>query len=33
MALQVSRTGAQEALAIAKHDVPVAIVMNLTGAS
>ena len=33
MALQVSRTGAQEALAIAKHDVPVAIVMNLSGAS
>jgi N-acetylmuramic acid 6-phosphate etherase len=33
MALQVSRTAAQQALAIAKHDVPVAIVMNLTGAS
>lgn len=32
-ALQVSRAEAQEALALAKHDVPVAIVMNLTGAN
>jgi len=32
-ALQVSRAEAQEALAVAKKDVPVAIVMNLTSAS
>ena len=33
MALRVSRAEAQKALAVAKNDVPVAIVMNLTGAS
>jgi N-acetylmuramic acid 6-phosphate etherase len=33
MALRVSRAEAQEALAVAKNDVPVAIVMSLTGTS
>ena len=33
MALGLSRAEAQEALAVAKNDVPLSIVMNLTGAS